>query len=271
MKEVVICIPVYKSIPNLNELRSFNQCLKVLGVHKICVVTFKSLNIEFYTKIFEQNNISFDVQFFQKYFFQSIHGYNKLLVSRKFYKKFEDYRYLLIYQLDAYVFRDELLAWCSQGFSFIGAPWVDVNVGINQWQVGNGGLSLRNVKDHLRVLHTFSFINGFLPMVKKAFRNESMLLKKIFALLLVPMKFILDNNTFFLLNHFNNNEDYFWSVICSRNFNWYVIPDAKIAMRFSFETQPTLLYEIYGNLPFGCHAWEKRDPLFWSEKFETCG
>ena len=42
------------------------------------------------------------------------------MVSPLFYLNFKKYRYLLIYQLDALVFRDELLEWCSKEIDYIG-------------------------------------------------------------------------------------------------------------------------------------------------------
>ena len=38
-----------------------------------------------------------------------------------------------------------------------------------------------------------------------------------------------------------------------------------VAMNFSFEYRPEILYEMTGHkLPFGCHAWMKCNPQFWS-------
>ena len=37
---------------------------------------------------------------------------------------------MLIYQLDAYVFKDELLNWANKGYDYIGAPWLPWKNGI---------------------------------------------------------------------------------------------------------------------------------------------
>jgi hypothetical protein len=47
------------------------------------------------------------------------------MLSIDFYKRFRDYKFILIYQLDAYVFRDELEYWCEQDYDFIGAPLIE--------------------------------------------------------------------------------------------------------------------------------------------------
>ena len=31
---------------------------------------------------------------------------------------------MLIYQLDAFVFQDDLAYWCQQNYDYIGAPWL---------------------------------------------------------------------------------------------------------------------------------------------------
>lgn len=270
LNKVVICIPIYKSIPNENELISFNRVVKVLSKYQISIVTYRNLNIEFYLEILSENEIHYGVQFFNNKNFKSIIGYNRLLISREFYKRFDKFEYILVYQLDAYVFRDELLEWCNMGYSYIGAPWVVEDAEIEDWQVGNGGLSLRKTSDHIKVLQSFSLIKGLIPLIKTVVKSDSSILKKTILFLLIPFEYIFCNNTFFLLNRFRNNEDYFWSVISNKNFEWFKVPDAKIAMRFSFETSPSLLYNIINQFPFGCHAWEKREPIFWSEKFKEC-
>ena len=55
---------------------------------------------------------------------QSVGTYNQMMVERDFYKRFVEYEYILIYQLDAFVFRDELEQFCDYGYDYIGAPWI---------------------------------------------------------------------------------------------------------------------------------------------------
>ena len=113
---------------------------------------------------------------FDDAFFTDIHAYNTLMLSPEFYERFTAYRYILIAQLDTYIFRDELQAWCARGYDYVGAPWIvrDIyrhplmrlcsaikkryceatgkpNSQVTGNKVGNGGLSLRKVESHLRV------------------------------------------------------------------------------------------------------------------------
>ena len=87
--------------------------------------------------------------------FRGIGAYSAMLMSPSFYRRFSDYRYILIYQTDCLVFRDALAGWCEAGFSYVGAPWLRKDRDRKRRYyvaVGNGGLSLRHVQDHLRVL-----------------------------------------------------------------------------------------------------------------------
>jgi hypothetical protein len=61
------------------------------------------------------------------------------------------------------------------------------------------------------------------------------------------------------------NEDVFWGRLAPKLFKNFTIPNLKTALRFSIEVNPSV-HMKKDDLPFGCHAWEKFEPLFW-EKF----
>ena len=123
-KQAVVIIPVYKSLPDRYEEISFRQCIKILSKHPLCIVTFSGLNIDWYRDILQTFKVDFSIEYFDKAYFESLSGYNKLMLSKQLYQRFMAYEYMLIYQLDAYVFRDELEYWCRQGYDYIGAPWL---------------------------------------------------------------------------------------------------------------------------------------------------
>ena len=116
----IIIIPVYKPVINDYERASLIQCLKVLNQHPFAFITPLALNCEYYCEICARNGILFNRYSFDDSFFDGIEGYNRLLLNRRFYESFSEFEYMLIYQLDAYVFRDELDIWCSKGFDYIG-------------------------------------------------------------------------------------------------------------------------------------------------------
>jgi hypothetical protein len=55
-------------------------------------------------------------------------------------------------------------------------------------------------------------------------------------------------------------------VLVGRTFNDYTIAPVNEAIKFSFEANPEFLFEKNNyQLPFGCHAWQRYDPLFWEK------
>ena len=89
------------------------------------------------------------------------------MLSSEFYRRFSKFEYILIYQLDAFVFKDQLNYWCKKGYDYIGAPWFEgfhlTKTGVNIIGVGNGGFSLRRVKTHIDLTGRF----GFFKIYKK--------------------------------------------------------------------------------------------------------
>lgn len=46
-----------------------------------------------------------------------------MMMSEAFYQLFSDCEYILICHTDAWIFRDDLSAWCQKGYDLIAAPW----------------------------------------------------------------------------------------------------------------------------------------------------
>lgn len=243
---VTVVIPIYKSGMTATEEIAFDRCLLILKRYPIIIVAPENLDLTIYLK---NNNIQ--VLRFPSFYFDGIAGYNKLMLSSEFYKTFIDYKYILIYQLDCYVFRDELQDWCLKNYDYIGAPWIDEHYqelyykALTEkylstesfWRkrafqlfgaafdgVGNGGLSLRKVKKTVLILTLF--------------KN--------------------------LVKRWDDNEDLFFSVIAPKLDLFYKVPNKSEALLFAFETNPTKSFALTNHhLPFGCHAWEKHEPDFW--------
>jgi hypothetical protein len=240
---VAILIPVYRDRLSLLELRSLRQAYRLLHPYELIAVKPDSLEPENIRKEFP----SLSFVSFADCFFQGRSGYNKLMLSARFYERFLQYDYILIYQLDAYVFRDELPAWCEKGYDYIGAPWLKkriyhfpvishIRTPWHQYKVsrnrlstqmlygkvGNGGFSLRKVESHYHA----------------AIRYE----KKI-------EEYLSHENSHFY------NEDVFWATEVSG----FRYPSPMEALAFSFDKYPSYCFRLTGGrLPFGCHAWYKR-------------
>lgn len=261
MNKVVVIIPLYKKNPDDAEIKSLKQCLHILS--KKPIVFFAGYNFD--TTSYEalcDGKITFQVEKFEDRFFNSVKDYNQLLLSKQFYQRFTEYEYIFIYQLDAYVFRDELNYWCDQNYDNIGAPWF---VGFDKpvkplvfLGSGNGGCTLRKVSSCIRVLTTFRYIEN--PLKKflkdKSFKN---LIKNL----------TVQNNFYHRFNKYKLNEDYFFSNVVPEKFKWFKNCPPENALRFSFETEPAYLFGLNNNhLPMCCHAWEKYDYEFWKPFIE---
>lgn len=266
-KELVsVVIPVYKEKLTLEEEISFKQCLKILHkfpVYLICPINF---NVENYQVIASNYQKEIKVQYFDKNYFLNTDGYNELMLSTKFYKAFLAYQYMLIYQLDAYVFKDELEYWCKLNYDYIGAPWFE-NYGSYEnndelMTVGNGGFSLRNVATIYNMLNYKFPLQG----IKYLYLNElkTITFRTLFTFVLKVFGF--HNNANFIVKHYlriKRNEDRFFCNEFVGSKIKLKIPDITTAIKFSFDRSPEYLYKLNGNkLPFGCHAWYRNDDVY---------
>jgi Protein of unknown function (DUF5672) len=266
---VVVVIPIYKKIADEQEQMSLMQCLKVLCAYPIIFVCPKSMDIAYYKTFCEKNafnNISFIT--FDDYYFQSIAGYCRLLLSANFFLKFRQFDYMLLYQLDAWVFRDELMEWCSKGFDYIGAPWFvgqdksTPDSGFMEFS-GNGGFSLRNIQAALNTIHAYKIIKSPIQ-VWHDYRNMSLPGR----ILRLPTTFLRlmgwKNNSIYFRNNYTLNEDNYWAYLAREAWPAFKAATAMEAIGFAFEVHPAKMYELNNyRLPFGCHAWYKYDYEFW--------
>lgn len=182
------------------------------------------------------------------------------MLDRSFYERFAEYKYMLIYQLDAWVFRDELDEWCSKGYDYIGAPWIekDDRGDLQLTGVGNGGFSLRRVQHFIDVLsykgpvHNASQLN-LPPTIKNCI-----------------YKFFYSIGYQNTISYYKKDptlyEDIFLSIFLSNTKLRAKMPTPEEAAFFAFEKHPTLLYSKTSRLPFGCHAWRKYEyDTFWND------
>ncbi len=263
---VAVVIPVYKSTMNADEEKSLNRCIKVLGKFPLILVCPQCLNLSNY-ELHIPHNTNFTIQRFPDKFFKDIQGYNNLLLSTAFYKRFNLYQYILIYQLDAWVFKNELEHWCQKGYDYIGAPWFKGFGKATENEfigVGNGGFSLRKVKSHLRVLNSFKYVYSPNYYLQKFLNNRSWETFVTFV-----ENITIKNNFFHALNSYDSNEDLFFGGGASKAFKWFNVPDLQTALKFAVEINPSHFITDAEHVPFGCHAWEKYEPEFWQDLMKT--
>lgn len=234
--KVVVVIPIYKNKLSKTEELSLNQCVKILGEYDIIFACPNGLN-----PVYQQSGIK--TEEFEPDYFQNIQGYNKLMLESQFYERFLKYDYILLHQLDAFVFRNDLIYWCNKNYDYIGAPWIANTSIVSKllkpfssknlkkrepifFKVGNGGFSLRKTK-------TFFEISKKLKKEIKAQLNENQ--NEIYAI-----------------------EDVFWSLKAPKYVEKFLIPHYTEAVKFAIDRKPALSLKMNNNkLPFGCHGFNK--------------
>lgn len=242
---VRVIVPVYRDGLAPYERISLEQNRRVLKGYSFVFIHPVSLNIGHLLEEFP----GCEEEAFDDDCFRDVAGYNRLMMSADFYRRFSDTDYLLICQLDAYVFRDELLDWCREGYDYIGAPWPVPMIFrlplLKQWRkhfhshwrtekdfkVGNGGFSLRKVSSHLRATEQLQ------DVVRTHLAKPG----------------------------YTCNEDLFFALEVNKHGMDFSYPSYQEALRFSFDKYPALCYkENHHRLPFGCHAWYKEKTKdFW--------
>lgn len=257
MKKVCITIPIYKEKMSEVERASLLQCLRVLGKYDIYLFGPTELNMSEYSELLKDkfNYVSFD-----KKWFKSVDSYSTFMLTKEFYEKFVNYEFLLIYQLDAWVFRDELEYWCEQGYDYLGAPWFEDKTPIAKMRskAGNGGLSLRNVSACLHAIKRGAY-HTFKQTLDKNDKGNTFLNVLNFPVVIVS--YLINKICPKPLFKYKKGEDYVWVYETKLK----TIPP-EIASKFCFEDKPRRLYEMNNRqLPFGCHAFEKIEWDFWKE------
>ncbi len=257
MATAVIVIPVYKTTLSEDERASLARCFSVLRNYPIVYMAPEGLDLTSLTGTFPPARIE---RFAATYFASKI-SYNALMLSPEFYARFLAWDYLLLYQLDAWVFRDDLQVWMEKGYDYIGAPWpiraiyrhplykigsalktrlmssdktVDGRHAHRGRRVGNGGFSLRRTKTIYELLS------------RHADRAAYYVERSSYA---------------------RYYEDVFFAVEAPLLNPEFKIPALEEALAFAFDTYPALCYRLNGRqLPFGCHGFNKRKAVsFWKK------
>ncbi len=228
MEKVAVVIPIYQPSLSPSEIISLEQCLRVLGNYPIRFIAPNNLSTDFlHPWIANPYVIRFEDDYFR-----SPKTYNKLLTSPVFYETFLNFEYILIYQLDAFVFEDQLQEWCMKGYDYIGAPKLRKHHLTDSYSCQpvllNGGLSLRKTKSLLR------YINIYRLFFREWLANEDAMFS------------------------FAQRRAYPFQLLLK-------IPNWKEALSFAIEQNPQIGFQKLGKLPFGCHAWERYNPTFWKK------
>jgi|SRR5690554_1427810 len=256
-KECIVLIPVYEPIKG-SDRNTIKQAVAMTpGMDKAFIVP-RSFTMDENFADFE----NFRVERFDDSFFANIRGYNRLMLDVNFYRRFNGYKYMLIHQLDVYLFKPDLLYWCSKDYDYIGAPWLKplklnkarfysillklipllclkrLRNRIEHYNnVGNGGLSLRKTETFVQILES----TGIPDVLNSYFKRQAF------------------NDSLY-------NEDVFWSLEGPRLYEKFRKPEWREAICFSVEKHPSFAFSLMSSqLPFGCHKPVVHEPEFWEK------
>lgn len=259
---VAIAIPIYRPFSELsgNEVKTLLQIRKVLAARDIFYIHPSYVDTTAYLHLMEPLRVR-ALRMPDK-FFGSLERSNRLLVNHGFYKQFSNYRFVLIHHTDAWVFSDQLDHWCGLDIDYVGAPWFegkkDPVLPLRFIGVGNGGLSLRKVSSFMRITadKNFLLVHFLLYQTYRFLEGHHYQTLRRFLGINYLMRLMRSNIGY---------EDEFWGLIVPRHFRWFKVAHPELALQFSFEVLPEVLWKLNNyQLPFGCHAWERYDPAFWS-------
>lgn len=295
----VIVIPVYKPTLNEYEKISLARCISIFGkTRPIALATYKKLDLTLYDEAFAKQQCAYTTQYFKRTYFTSVKGYSSLLLCKDFYEPFKKYGFMLLYQLDAYVFHDDLKYWCDRPYDYVGAPFLTLfrkneKEPVSPWGVGNGGLSLRRIDAFLGAYSgepVFSLADYYHNTVfrKNAFYT---FIKQVCFTPRYLFRFFFRNTVAAYIERSKVNEDIFWCFAFNHADLRAVLSETAIehlflrtsryssgsllkiatvdeALLFAFDEDPKRCLELtQGKLPMGCHAFNKQ-PNFWLEHIQ---
>ncbi len=250
-ERVAVVITVHK--PRMDPLESLSlaRCVDVLGRYPIVLAGPRSLNFTAYREAAP----SAQVIVFDDRFFASWDYYCEFLTLPPLFEAVASYEFMLKYELDAFVFEDQLLDWCGRGWDYIGAPWLNKR---GEWVgVGNGGFWLRKVANCLKVLEAKAALesgkssgrlrNGGLRSLSHAGTRVRAALSRLVARAGLGRwmhQFIFPEAI----------EDVFWGRRARDYYPAWNLAPVEEAKRFSVESGLRLTAPLFRERPpFGCH------------------
>jgi hypothetical protein len=263
---VCVVIPVYQTFLNPAQQVSLERCLSILGSHPVVVVKPEGLDLS----ILLQQHPQLESESFADPYFDGINGYNRLMLSDQFYARFAQYQYMLVYQLDAFVFSDQLLMWCNQGYDYIGAPWLPRTTPPDLFERGRAVVRRKLYRWFNRKDLTGK--NAHHAQYDYCAGNGGFSLRRISAMRNALRSLSKHVEPYRLRSHHTYNEDVFFCVEANRFRQLVRLPRLNIAIKFSWESNPAVAAQLnHGELPFGCHAWDKLYRTHWQPIFDRLG
>lgn len=259
----VIAVFAHAEHLSANELLSLRQCVSIFYNRVIWLIVPEDIDVSAYQAV----DPKIIIKRFLKCHFDGVIAYNRFKISQSLYDAIDEFDFLLTYELDGFVFRDELEFWMRQGYDYIGAPWFEgfskAAINASPFGVGNSGFSLRRIDSCQIVIRKLDFLKRLRNFaIKAGGRGTTCLIE-------LMLSKVLGKELTNVLSGRHIQEDLFWSFEAPKLSKHFKIPSYEIAREFSFETNPSRMYGEIGRLPFGCHAWARYEPEFWKRHIPT--
>lgn len=236
VEKAAVVVTVHK--PEMNPLEGFSlsRCVDVLGHYPIVLAGPRSLDFTAYRRVAP----SAEVVVFDDRYFTSWDNYSEFLTLPPLFEAVASYEFILKYELDAFVFEDQLLEWCQRDWDYIGAPWMNRR---REWVgVGNGGFSLRKVGSCLKVLEAKRAMESGNRPARFRRRLARMIARA--RLGRWVYKYVFPEA----------QEDVFWAKRAPDYYPAWKVAPVDEAMRFSMETGLMEAASVFRERPpFGCH------------------
>ena len=193
--------------------------------------------------------------------FTGVNSYSSLLLSSFFYEHFIDSEYILIYQLDCFVFKNNITDFLT--FDYVGAPWFNT-------QNHEANAIIRTLLFRRPLTAIFLIISWLLRKKTSAVGNGGFSLRRVDKFMAITTDKRIKRIIASWIKHERPHEDVFFSFVVPVFVKDFKIADIATATKFSFETYPRKCYALNNHeLPIGCHAWAKHDIDFWREIFSA--
>lgn len=270
VEKIIIVVPIYDVKLKDFEIETLNYNRENFKKYDVVIISPNNLSNNLKLKDYKKM-LNAKVEFFENKYFKSTNDYNKLMLSKDFYKRFISYEYMLICQLDAVLLKTNIENWCKKNIDYIGAPWFSkINGKYVIDSAGNGGFSLRNIRQHYEVLNSKSIYidDDKLNNTPLRIGLKNLVFLKLFGKLSKIIKFKIGWVDYYK-KIFSGNEDYFWALSAVFFVEKFNVANNDDSLKFAYEKYVEVCLEFNkGEYPTGIHAWQKYNKTICKELIE---
>lgn len=238
-QKVGVVIISHRESLSENEILSLRQCMNIFRSRPIYICCSTHFDTRVYTDVAAEFDTDCRIIRMDPVFFHVDQTRQLLMRTPQFYNYFTDFEYVLTYQLDCWVFRDDLDNFCESGYDYLCAPLVE------------------ECKD----ISTQNFILPEIIISGLMMTKVSAMIKCIYMQLRDDL---MHNYKSILSKPYISDKKSMGSYLTSINSEFKTAPE-DICMEFAFGAKPRQFYEKIKKLPCCCKGYVYHDKEFWSK------